>query len=148
MPNTVEIYSLVKKLQLFLNFSFKFSSKTRRALRAQGYPEAKLLALIVIATKLAFPFSKKKGNPISATEPAAQIVDWDLWVQTQKHAEQKTTLQGRLPKGQAVTVNEGNVFHMSSQEMDDYMNWYQDTWLDQNKSQLHCIFFFSFAWKG
>ncbi|OKL59360.1 hypothetical protein UA08_05400 [Talaromyces atroroseus] len=132
----LEVYSFVKKLQLFLNFSFKFSSDKRRALRAQAFPEAQLLALIIIATKLIFPFSETKGYPISATEPAAQIVDWNLWADAQKHFKDKTTAEGRLGKGQEVTVNEGNVFHMTGQQLDDYLDWYQDTWLDQNKNMF------------
>jgi RNA polymerase I-specific transcription initiation factor RRN7 len=137
--HTVEVYSFVKRLQLFLKFSFKFSSDKRRALRAQGFPEAQLLALIIISTKLIFPFSDTRGYPITATEPAAQIVDWDLWADAQNHFKERTTLEGRLAKGQEVTVNEGNVFHMTGQQLDDYLDWYQDTWLDQNKSQLWCI---------
>lgn len=132
----VEIYTVVRRLHQIFKFRFKFSSKKKWTLKAENYPEAQLLGLIVVATKLIFPFSNAKGFPSAATEPAAQLIDWNLWRATQKQFESLDKIRGRLSKGQEINVNEGNVFHMTENQLDDYLDWYQDTWLDQKKGGL------------
>lgn len=131
----VEIYTVVRRLQQFLDYGFTFLSRKKRAIRAETYPEAQLLSLIIIATKLLFPFDKSKGYPASPTEPAAQVVDWKLWMAAQKRFENLSTSSDRLPTGHEVVVNEGNVFHMTEGQLDDYLDWYQNTWLSQSKGQ-------------
>uniref|UniRef100_A0A093UUM4 RNA polymerase I-specific transcription initiation factor rrn7 n=1 Tax=Talaromyces marneffei PM1 TaxID=1077442 RepID=A0A093UUM4_TALMA len=130
----LEIYTVVRRLHQIFKFRFKFSSKKKWTLKAENYPEAQLLGLIVVATKLIFPFSNAKGFPSAATEPAAQLIDWNLWRATQKQFESLDKIRGRLSKGQEINVNEGNVFHMTENQLDDYLDWYQDTWLDQKKA--------------
>lgn len=131
----VEIYASVRKLQQILGFSFQFPLEKRTSTRSLSFPEAQLLALIVVATKLMFPFSKTKGFPISATEPAAQVLDWNVWTAAQKHYEKKSKDKGRLAKGQEVMVNDGHVFHLTGQQMDDYLDWYENTWIDKNRGK-------------
>ncbi|KUL88545.1 hypothetical protein ZTR_05370 [Talaromyces verruculosus] len=130
----LEIYPIVRRLQQLFKFRFKFSSKKKWTLKAENYPEAQLLGLIVVATKLIFPFSNAKGFPSVPTEPAAQLIDWNLWRAAQKEFESLDKIPGRLPKGQEINVNEGNVFHMTEGQLDDYLDWYQDTWLDQKQA--------------
>lgn len=134
----MEIYPIVRRLHQVFRFSFKFSSKKKWALKAENYPEAQLVALIVVATKLIFPFSNAKGFPSVPTEPAAQLIDWNLWKAAQEQFETLDSLPGRLLKGQEIKINEGNVFHMTEGQLDDYLDWYQDTWLDQKKGELGC----------
>ena len=129
----MEIYPIVGKLQQIFKFRFKFTSKKKWALKAENFPEAQLLCLIVVATKLMFPFSNAQGHPSAPTEPAAQLVDWNLWRAAQKEFESLDKISGRLSRGQEINVNEGNVLHMTDAQLDDYLDWYQDTWLDQNK---------------
>lgn len=132
----MEIYRIVRRLQQIIKFRLRFSSKKKWTLKAENYPEAQLVGLIVVATKLIFPFSIAKGFPSVPTEPAAQLIDWNLWRAAQKQFESLDNLPGRLSKGQEIKVNEGNVFHMTEGQLDDYLDWYQDMWLDQKKGEL------------
>ncbi|EED16731.1 RNA polymerase I specific transcription initiation factor Rrn7, putative [Talaromyces stipitatus ATCC 10500] len=129
----LEVYTVVRRLQQLLQFRFTFSSGKKWTLKAENYPEAQLLGLIIVATKLIFPFSKTKGFPTVLTEPAAQLIDWNLWAAAQKKFESLDKVPGRLAKGDEINVNEGNVFHMTENQLDDYLDWYQNTWLDQKK---------------
>lgn len=97
------------------------------------YPEAQLLGLVIVATKLIFPIDIAGGFPKTVSEPAAQLVDWNLWASFQKQFETLDNVPGRLPRGEEIKVNDGNVFHMTEHQIDDYLDWYQDTWLDQKK---------------
>lgn len=131
----MEVYPSVRKLQQILGFSFQFTLEKRTSTRSLSFPEAQLLALIVVATKLMFPFTKTKGFPVSATEPAAQVLDWNVWNAAQKHFEKKSKENGRLAKGKEVTINDGHVFHLTGQQMDDYLDWYEKTWIDKNRGK-------------
>ncbi|KAH8700456.1 putative RNA polymerase I-specific transcription initiation factor Rrn7 [Talaromyces proteolyticus] len=129
----LEVYSYVRRLQKLLNYTFQFPLDKKYSTQALSYPEAQILALIVVSTKLLFPFSKTKGYPSSAAEPTAQILDWDVWSSAQRHFEKKSQPKERLAKGQEVTVNDGHVFHFTDQQLDDYLDWYEDTWIDKNR---------------
>ena len=53
-----------------------------------------------------------------------------------------------LKRGQEINVTDGDVFKMKGKELDDYLDWYQRTWVDdsdpKSKSfkydQLDCLF--------
>lgn len=94
------------------------------------------MGLIIVATKLIYPFDEAGGYPASLTEPAAQVIDWKLWTAAQNQFENLSKPPGQLQRGHEVTVNEGNVFHMTQGQLDNYLDWYQNTWVGQNKSQL------------
>lgn len=120
----------VNRLQRLVGFTYSFPLSPRRSLKHLALPEAQLLALIVVATKLLFPFDELKRYPTSASEPAAQVLDWKLWAHTQKQFDKKPSAGGRLPKGNEILVNDNDVFKMTTQQLDDYMDWYENSWLD------------------
>ncbi|KAE8134117.1 hypothetical protein BDV38DRAFT_166945 [Aspergillus pseudotamarii] len=129
----IDIYSAVKKLQDLLGFSFEFPKDLASRSRPHDLPEIQLITLIVISTKLLFPFDDLKRYPISAKEPATQVIDWKLWAQAQRHFDSRETARGRIGKGNEVLVNERDVFNMSPSQLDEYMNWYENSWLDNSK---------------
>lgn len=126
----MEIYVAVNRLQRLVGFTYSFPLSDRRSLRYLALPEAQLVALIVVATKLLFPFDELKRYPTSALEPAAQVLDWKLWAHTQKQFDNKEFAVGRLPRGKEILVNEKDVFKMTTQQLDDYLDWYENSWLD------------------
>ncbi|KAL1970682.1 hypothetical protein VTN77DRAFT_4326 [Rasamsonia byssochlamydoides] len=130
----LEIYVAVNRLQRLVGFTYSFPLSLRRSLRHLALPEAQLLALIVVATKLLFPFDELKRYPTSSLEPAAQVIDWKLWAHTQKLFDSKASSGGRLPRGKEILVNESDVFKMTAQQLDDYLDWYENSWLDSRVS--------------
>ncbi|KAL1985585.1 hypothetical protein VTN96DRAFT_7565 [Rasamsonia emersonii] len=130
----LEIYVAVNRLQRMVGFTYSFPLSDRRSLRYLALPEAQLVSLIVVATKLLFPFDELKRYPTSASEPAAQVLDWKLWAHTQKLFDNKEFAGGRLPRGKEILVDEKDVFKMTTQQLDDYLDWYENSWLDSRVS--------------
>jgi RNA polymerase I-specific transcription initiation factor RRN7 len=126
---------MVKKLQTLVGFTYHFSLSPRN-LRRLVLPEAQILSLIVVATKLIFPFDDQKRYPTSAAEPAAQALDWSLWARAQKDYEEIFSSDGRLGKGKPILVSESDVFSMTDQQVDDYLDWYESSWLDKTRRML------------
>ncbi|EIT81806.1 hypothetical protein Ao3042_01656 [Aspergillus oryzae 3.042] len=130
----VDIYSAVKRLQVLLGFSFEFPKGLASRSRPHDLPEVQLITLIVISTKLLFPFDDLKRYPASAKEPTTQVIDWKHWAQAQRQFDSRETARGRIGKGNEILVDERDVFHMTPSQLDEYMNWYENNWLDNSKA--------------
>lgn len=120
-------------LQKLVGFTYSFPTDFKGKIRYLALPEAQMIALVVIATKLFFPFDDVKRYPTSLREPTAQVIDWKLWAQAQRQFESRATAGGRIGKGNEILVNENDVLKMTSQQLDEYMDWYERSWLDSSK---------------
>lgn len=132
----VDVYETIKTLQGILGFKFEFPSKDDRAKprRALRQPEMQLAVLLVISTKLLFPFDDIKRYPATHGEPATQIMDWPEWLRAQRRFEFHPVANGKLGKEIAIQLTEKEVSYMEPQEMDQYMDWYESSWLDKPKA--------------
>jgi RNA polymerase I-specific transcription initiation factor RRN7 len=93
-----------------------------------------MIVLIVIATKLLFPFDDLKRYPTTNKEPAAQTMDWPLWARAQKHYEHDARFSNKIGKETALQVTDKDVMDMTSTQLDNYMDWYETSWLDTSKA--------------
>ena len=119
----VEIYPATKNLQSLLNYTYTYP-QGRKAGRGTvlDLPDVQMASLLVIATKLFFPFENQiKRYPFSSREPAAQVMNWDVWAHVQR------SLVGYADQ---ITVMEKDVFRMSWDQVDEYLDWYEGVWLD------------------
>lgn len=93
------------------------------------------MALLVVAVKLYHPFDDLKRHAETLEEPGALTVDWDVWCEEHAKQKRRETSGGRLGRGNAVKFKEQDVFAMSEQEIDEYLDWYERTWVgDGNQS--------------
>jgi RNA polymerase I-specific transcription initiation factor RRN7 len=93
-----------------------------------------MIVLIVIATKLLFPFDDLKRYPTTNKEPAAQTMDWPLWARAQKHYDHDPRFVNKIGKGTALQVTDKDVMDMTSTQLDNYMDWYESSWLDTSRA--------------
>ncbi|KAL1881723.1 hypothetical protein Plec18167_003322 [Paecilomyces lecythidis] len=84
--------------------------------------------------ELLFPFDDVERYPESTKEPASQRLDWKNWLEAQKQFEALTNEGGRIGKGNELLVNEKDVFDMTALQLDEYMDWYEKSWLDVRTS--------------
>lgn len=130
------MYETVKTLQGILGFKFDFppkddSGKSREPL---DQPEMQLAVLLVIATKLLFPFDDLKRYPSTHGEPSTQIMNWPEWLRAQRRFEYHPQTHGKMAKELAIQVTDKDVFHMEPQDLDQYMDWYESNWLDKPRA--------------
>ena len=90
-----------------------------------AYPELRLMGLIVIAIKLSQPFDDIPRVPETEAHPMIVRVDWSKW--------QKIMIDGPskgLRPSEAIHVTDKDILNLSGKKMDDYLDWYQRTFVD------------------
>lgn len=116
----MEIYGSCCQLAEALGIEFQYPKILSRH-KLSEYPELQVAALVVISTKLLQPFDNMIRSPDSLKDPSALRVDWDEW-------SAMVTEGGDAVPGQEAKVTEADVFNMSGDMLDRYLNWYQQTW--------------------
>lgn len=107
-----------------------FSYQKLAASKQTWHPELELVTLIVIATKLSQPFDDIERTPEQDTDASAMKLDWDQWT-----IIMTDTPTDGLKRGTEAKVKDTDVMGMTEKMMDDYMDWYQRTWLDGREAK-------------
>ncbi|KAF7719924.1 Uncharacterized protein PECH_005781 [Penicillium ucsense] len=128
----LDVYEMVQYLKSIVGFNYAFdiggsSAKLKRAL---DLPELQIMTLIVIATKLLFPFDDLARVPATAKEPATQAMDWAVWARAQAHFTSREQSHGTITKEEAIRLTDKDVLNMMPRQLDEYMDWYESNWLD------------------
>lgn len=129
----LEIYVTTQRLARLLEIGFSYDVVAQaRSSMSMRFPEVRLMTLVVIATKLLFPFDDKKRYPKSADDLATMKLDWDVWrnVQDQQHGQdpvQEGGDIGRLTFHEAFTMTEADAMNLAEDRLDQYLDWFQST---------------------
>lgn len=120
LPKAVEIYGSCYQLAEALGIKFQYPKILSRH-QLSEYPELQVAALVVISTKLLQPFDNMIRSPESLKDPSALRIDWDGWSGMAAEGSDATP-------GQEAKVTEADVFNMSGDMLDRYLDWYNKTW--------------------
>lgn len=125
----LEIYVAAQRLGRLMSIDFGYSldakAWTNMSLR---FPEIRLMALVVITTKLLFPFDDQKRYPKSARDPAALAMDWKLWTQLHSHGNDTEDERGEkkpLTFENAFEMKEAESLELAGDRLDQYLDWYE-----------------------
>jgi len=159
-PNNaeVEIYHGFKRLANLISLPFIWNGLGHRK-RVTNWPEARLMALLIVSTKLLYGLDGVKRTPKSAAEPAAVGLKWKAWDEYLRtgNAERRGLLNENVTPGSEgggrrggkeleVDVEEKDVFDMTGEELDRYMDWFEKNWADDSntpRTLFYFIFIFS-----
>ncbi|ESZ98666.1 60S ribosomal protein L40 [Sclerotinia borealis F-4128] len=127
----VDIYTAVNHLAELLKYDFLFPIHNRRFHGTTGYPEYQLMSLIIIATKLSQPFDDIIRHPESKSDPTAAKINWTKWrsIMIEDRSE-------GLKRGDEIKITDTDVFKLTGAQMDDWMNWYHKTWVDDRDHKV------------
>ena len=139
----IEVYAATQRLARLLgvDFTLQLEGKTssNRVLR---YPEVRLMALLVVSTKLFFPIDDIDRHPHSAADLSVLQMDWSAWVASHSLKEithgvdgsdsnddnnkdnPKTTSSMTIPEG--FEISESDCLAMGNAELDRYLDWYEE----------------------
>jgi len=123
----LDIYPAVRRLNKIVHYDFTYASTTSKRRSATSYPEVQLMALVVVATKLLYPFNEDntERNVGSLNELGATKLDWKAWIESKtKYRQDHDGFQHK----REVEVKDTDIFEMTDKQLDDYMKWYQQTW--------------------
>lgn len=124
----IEIFAATKRLtkRLDVTFTYTLDPSTRPRLRVLRYAEPRLMALIVITTKLLYPFDDTQTPRFatSTTDPSALNIDWKAWTQAHSPPAPETST---LPFKQAISLTEPQALALSDEALDAYLDIYEST---------------------
>jgi RNA polymerase I-specific transcription initiation factor RRN7 len=138
----IEVYAATQRLAhlLGIDFTLQLGGKTdsNRVLR---YPEVQLMSLLIVSTKLFFPIDDIDRHPVSANDLSALKMDWTEWVATHSAVHDRdesnihTTKDNNSPDltfPEAFKISESDCLAMGDDELDRYMDWYQENLTSEN----------------
>ncbi|KAM7190604.1 hypothetical protein V8F33_009394 [Rhypophila sp. PSN 637] len=95
-------------------------------------PEALLVAAMVVAVKYIYPLDKIERFPVDENDPLTLKMDWATWERSFTPPENTDVRPRRLDfKNLAPKEIEA----MSSDDMDDYLTWYENARVDRIRSK-------------
>ncbi|TAQ91213.1 hypothetical protein B7494_g399 [Chlorociboria aeruginascens] len=127
----VEIYPAVQRLATLLDIDFTYPVTQHRYYGTSSYPEIRLMALIVVATKLSQPFDDIPRHPENETDPTAIKLVWGKWRQIMSEKS-----SNGFKKGDQMKVTDADILSMSGKKLDEYLDWYQSTWTDDRDPKM------------
>ncbi|RPB28945.1 hypothetical protein L211DRAFT_817189 [Terfezia boudieri ATCC MYA-4762] len=121
----LEIFHAVKRLLTLYPLTFQYPSTPTLKTLISAYPEAKLMSLILLSTKLLWGVDDTKRIPREKTEPAAVTPDIKNW--------ERFLTENKFVGDSIFDWTDADVFGMSGEELDKYMDWYERMWLVKGK---------------
>lgn len=130
----LEVYDVTTRLVRFLQYDLipPVTGKSRLGIR--HLPEAQLISCLVIGVKLLYPFDDLEWHPRTVTEPAATRMNWEEWhnhMSTYRMESRGPTL--KYTKEEFVLLQEKDVFSMNENQLDQYLDWYHDAFIDEDR---------------
>ena len=113
-----------------------------KRVRIIDFPEAQLIAVLVVAVKLLYPVDGVVRYPEHADEPAAAVLDWNVWSKATEDYEKAVAKQSKKKTGrsmsyeEAMKVSEDDVLGLSEEMLDTYLEWYGSTWTDKDDTVM------------
>ena len=135
----LQVYAMVKQLNdiCAFDFTYNITSGTRRS--AIGFPDAQLMALLVVSTKLLFPFDagSVRRFPRATTEQGLIRIDWQNWLAAKEWFDTAVDQEkeARLTRGKEMEIRDVDIMRLDEQGLDEYMDWYQRMWVSDRVAQ-------------
>ncbi|KAL6708023.1 hypothetical protein ACN47E_003457 [Coniothyrium glycines] len=127
----LQIYDTVTRLANLLGYDFVFHHGGKKTIGVRDLPEAQLIGCLIVSVKLLYPLDDTARQRKIATEPMAIFMDWDEWRhQMRKVKDEHRGETDRYTSEELMELSEHEVFTMQDNQMDQYLDFYGDTFLD------------------
>lgn len=130
----VALHSQTLQISQLLSSTFEFPLPGSRQ-QTSSLPEIQLVSILVIAVKLYHPFDSSIRHVRSLADPAALTIDWKSWVDVQSSFKKHATGGTHLERGTEISVTEKDVMNMTGEQLDEYMDWYERTFVDESRAE-------------
>jgi len=128
----LELYDATIRLGNLLEYDFAIHTEGKTALGIRHVPEAQLIACLVVCVKLYYPFDGERRYPRSISEPAATTFNWRSWCTIIGNAKLKSREgDSQYTVEELTKLKEKDVFSMSGDQMDQYLDFYLSNFLDE-----------------
>ena len=127
-------YQAVRSIASLVSADFAFPIPSRHQ-RVSNFPEILLVSLIVVVVKLYYPLDKIDRSVESLKHPATLSIDWSSWVDAKMQQESHLKEGEHLRRGTEINVTESDVMNMSGEQLEDYLDWYERTWVYDERTE-------------
>lgn len=121
----LDLYPAALKVGECVGCTFTFPSAPQNYKFMADYPELQILCILILTVKLVHPFDGTARSPYSDNEAASLRVDWRKWNRARSRGEMTQVQRNEA----LVNSTEGDVTEMDGDEMDEYLDWFQATWI-------------------
>jgi len=121
----LEAFVATQRLMRVLEVDGNFSDRGRIAVLR--YPEVRLMAVMVIATKLLFPFDDIERDVEEDANSTALSMDWQQWTSVIKDDTDQNPAEQPLTFKEAFEFDEASCMEASEDTLDAYLDWYGDS---------------------
>lgn len=90
----------------------------------------------MVAVKLCYPFDSIERHAKDPSDTACLTIDWDSWCKAQRDYDKSTKADRPFSPGTEINVTEYDVCGMSDPEIDDYLDWYEATWIENEGRKI------------
>ncbi|RMZ70099.1 rna polymerase i specific transcription initiation factor rrn7 [Pyrenophora seminiperda CCB06] len=122
----LELYDAARRLGELLGYDFAPHYEGKKRLGIPHLPDAQLVSCIIVCVKLLYPLDGYKRYPQSSSDATSVVIDWDLWCEEMRASEER-----QPPAQDMAKLQEKDVLSMTPEEMDRYLDFYSDTYLDK-----------------
>lgn len=124
----VEVFAAVQRFaRIFdLHLSYELDVKAGRKDVVLRYPEAILGALVVVATKLLFPFDGAERYPAYANDMSALLIDWPAWADLQSRSLVNQEAPRGLSHQTMMEFSQSDALETADDQLDQYLDWCED----------------------
>lgn len=132
----LEVYDYTLRLSKLLGYDFALHQSGNKRLGVRHLPEAQLAGCLIVCVRLLYPFDSEKRNPRLASEPASAIMNWARWFEQVQ--DTKSGSEGgndRFTIEKLTKLEEKDAFDMAPEQLDQYLDFYADTFLDDAEVQ-------------
>lgn len=130
----VTMFPAFRRMASLLSIDFSFPKSGHRQ-KTSSLPEVSLISLLVVAVKLNHPFDNLPRHAHALTDLAVLKIDWEIWTEAHQSHAARIGPEGHLTRGSEINVTEDDVMTMSGEQMDDYLDWYECTWVDDERAE-------------
>ncbi|KAF3041939.1 Pol I core factor CF [Didymella heteroderae] len=132
----LEVYDYTLRLCRLLGYNFVLHQDGNKRLGVRHLPEAQLAGCLIICVRLLYPFDGEKRHPRLASEPTSAVMNWaSWWEQIQAARAQSEGGNGRFTIEKLTKLEEKDAFEMAPEQLDQYLDFYADTFLDDAEIQ-------------
>lgn len=85
--------------------------------------------------KLYHPFDGSTRHVRSLADSAALTIDWAVWIDTKSSHNVRVADEPHLERGSEISVTENDVMSMKGEQLDEYMDWYERTYVDDSRAE-------------
>ncbi|KAH7371389.1 hypothetical protein BKA66DRAFT_572882 [Pyrenochaeta sp. MPI-SDFR-AT-0127] len=132
----LELYDATIRLGDLLGHDFALHYNRKKRLGIRHLPEAQLIGCVVVCVKLLYPFDDERRYPKTVLEPTATTFNWRDWHDQMRAVGMKQRGSRECLTTEELTMlNEKDVLSMQPDQMDQYLDFYAETFLDDAEIQ-------------